>query len=69
MRPIDIFGRGAIMKNLLSLLACRRGATAIEYSLIAGLISIAVIGSMIALGDNMTNMYDEWTTAVTDATD
>jgi pilus assembly protein Flp/PilA len=57
------------MKLLLSLLASRSGATAIEYGLIAGLISIAVIGSMIAVGDNMTAMYEDWTTAVADATD
>ncbi len=57
------------MRILLSLLSNRRGATAIEYSLVAGLISIAVIGSMTLVGNNMTNMYEEWTTAVTEATD
>lgn len=57
------------MRILLNLLAGRSGATAIEYSLIAGLISIAVIGSMTTLGNSMTDMYDEWTTAVTEATD
>lgn len=33
------------------------GATAIEYGLIAALISVAAIGAMIALGDQLTTLF------------
>ena len=34
------------------------GATAIEYSLIGGLISIAIIVSLTAVSDTVSEMYD-----------
>ncbi len=34
-----------------------RGATAIEYALIASGVSIAIIGSVQAVGNNMMKMY------------
>ena len=34
------------------------GATAIEYGLIAALVSIAAIGAMTSLGDAVTNTFD-----------
>ena len=40
----------AIRKSLRTLSANQRGATAIEYGLIAGLIAVAVIGAMQGLG-------------------
>lgn len=33
------------------------GATAIEYGLIAALVSVAVIGSLRSLGTSLTNMF------------
>ncbi len=35
-----------------------RGATAIEYGLITGLIAIAAIGAMVALGDRPIHSFD-----------
>ena len=35
------------------------GATAIEYGLIAALISVAIIGAVTSVGDSLTNIFDE----------
>ncbi|MEO7787615.1 MAG: Flp family type IVb pilin [Sphingomicrobium sp.] len=35
----------------------RRGANAIEYALVAGLISIAAVAAFNVLGTNITSMY------------
>ena len=45
------------MKFLYSLTRDRRGATAIEYGLIAALIAVAAIGAMSALGTKLTNTF------------
>lgn len=45
-----------------------RGATAIEYSLIALLIAVAIIVSVAMLGESLENEYDEVSTQVNQAT-
>ncbi len=45
------------MKHLFNLVRDRRGATAIEYGLIAALIAVAAIGAMSALGTNLKNTF------------
>ena len=45
------------MKNLIRLIKDENGATAIEYGLIAALISVAAIGIMGTLGTNLTNTF------------
>ena len=47
----------AIRKCLLMLGKCERGATAIEYGLIAALIIIAMIGGLQALGGGSNGMW------------
>lgn len=47
----------AIRTNLHRLLADRRGATAIEYALIAALIVIALLGGLSALGGGAGGMW------------
>lgn len=37
---------------------CRRGATAIEYALIATLIAVTIIGAVTMLGENLSNSFD-----------
>lgn len=49
----------AIPKTLRMLLACRRGATAIEYGLIAALIVIAMLGAFSSLGGGVGGMWTE----------
>jgi pilus assembly protein Flp/PilA len=45
------------MVELTKLLRCARGATAIEYALIASLISIACIGAMVTIGNKIDTMF------------
>jgi len=46
------------MRRLVTLFRCRRGGTAIEYALVASLISIAAIGAMNGLGDQIDTMFN-----------
>ena len=46
------------MRKLTKLLRCSRGASAIEYALVASLISIAGIVAMTNLGNKITVMYN-----------
>lgn len=48
-----------IAKFLASLAADRRGATAIEYALIATLIAVAAIGAFVSLGNQVTTTFEE----------
>ena len=45
------------MKFFKKLTADKRGATAIEYGLIAALIAVAAIGAMSALGTKLSNTF------------
>ena len=45
------------MKFFRKLAASKRGATAIEYGLIAALIAVAAIGAMSALGGHLSNTF------------
>ena len=46
------------MKTLVKLFKDESGATAIEYGLIAALISIVAILAMTAVGENLTTVFD-----------
>ncbi len=52
---------------LRRLLRDQRGATAVEYGLIAVLVSIAAITAMADLGDSVSTNYSEVNSAVSDA--
>ena len=45
------------------------GATAIEYGLIAALIAVAIIASVTALGDSLSENFGEISTRVDEAGD
>jgi pilus assembly protein Flp/PilA len=45
------------MKQLTKMLRDERGATAIEYGLIAGLISVVIIGAITTLGTNLSGVF------------
>lgn len=56
------------MKNLLSrFLNDKSGATAIEYGLIAALVSVAIIGAITTMGGNLTDTFTAVATALSDA--
>ena len=46
------------MKTMIRLFKDEDGATAIEYGLIAALISIAAIGAMTVLGSQLSSVFD-----------
>ena len=46
------------MRPLMKLLRCERGANAIEYAVIASLISVAAVAGFNALGSNLKAMYN-----------
>lgn len=46
------------MRNLLKFLQNQKGATAIEYGLIATLIAIAAITAMGSVGDKLTSTFN-----------
>lgn len=52
---------------LRRLLRDQRGATAVEYGLIAVLVSIAAITAMADLGDSVSTTYSQVNSAVSDA--
>jgi len=45
----------------------QEGATAVEYGLIAGLIAVAIIAALIAIGPQLAGIFGDIQTAVTDA--
>jgi pilus assembly protein Flp/PilA len=45
------------MRRLTEILRCERGANAIEYALVASLISIAAIGAMTNLGGKIDTIF------------
>ena len=48
-------------------LADKRGATAIEYALIAAGIAVAIIGAVFALGDELGNFFGDVQTELQNA--
>lgn len=53
--------------NLSRFFAEDTGVTAIEYGLIAGLIAVAIIAALTALGDALSNNFNDLQTAVENA--
>lgn len=51
------------MKNLIQCLRDEKGATAIEYGLIAGLIAVVIIAAVTLLGGNIAGVF----TGISDA--
>jgi pilus assembly protein Flp/PilA len=49
---------GADMTLLRTFLAEEEGATAIEYGLIAGLVSVVIIGALTLLGNNLSTVIE-----------
>lgn len=54
------------MKTIRKIFANNKGATAIEYGLIAALIAVAAIAAMGALGNQLTDTFGDVSTAMKD---
>nr|WP_313980337.1 Flp family type IVb pilin [Iodidimonas nitroreducens] len=70
--PRNQMGAHSMFKLLRALRKNEKGATAIEYGLIAALVAVAAIGAMTALGGSLTDIFsrasNELGTASTAAT-
>lgn len=56
-----------MLRILRKLYGCEGGATAIEYGLIGGLISVVIIGVLHNVADDMSNMYIYISTSIQNA--
>jgi len=56
---------GTYMTRFLQLLRDKKGATAIEYGLIAALIAVAAIAAMQGLGTSLNQTFTNVSTAMT----
>lgn len=55
------------MTRLRNFLANDTGATAIEYGLIAGLVSVVIIGVLGTMSDSLKNIFSDISSALTTA--
>jgi pilus assembly protein Flp/PilA len=53
-----LFGRTSMIRSFVALLRNTRGATAIEYGLIAALIAVAAIAAMQGLGNQLKSTFN-----------
>jgi pilus assembly protein Flp/PilA len=53
--------------NLIGFIKDEDGATAIEYGLIAALVSVAAIGALTAMGDSLSTMFETVSSAMSGA--
>lgn len=58
---------GAPMKMIQRFIRDERGATAVEYGLIAGLVAVAVIAALTALGDSLNALFSDVSSTVSTA--
>jgi pilus assembly protein Flp/PilA len=54
----------AFLKNLQALIKDERGVTALEYGLIAGLISVVIVTAVSGLGTKLTTTFTAITAAL-----
>lgn len=53
------------MNKVIKFLKEEDGATAIEYGLIAGLVAVAIIGTLTLLGADLSRLFNDITTKLT----
>lgn len=66
MSPISV-ATLAVIRTIPRVMRERRGATAIEYGLVAALVVIALIASATALGTSTTSLWSNVNTKVANA--
>jgi len=59
MKSIELAGEKRMRNGSLlrGFVACERGATAIEYALIAGGISVVIVGAVTAIGVDVRGLF------------
>jgi len=63
--PYCVWLREKIMLKFLKLIKNEKGATAIEYGLIAALIAVAAIGAMTSVGSKLGETFNNVSDALT----
>lgn len=48
-----------VTRAFLAIYNDRKGVTAVEYGLIAGLIAVAIIGAITLVGTDLTNLFNK----------
>jgi len=56
--------REIALKQILAFLKCQRGVTAIEYGLIAGGISMAIVAAVWSCGGSINGLYTSWSSFI-----
>jgi len=56
-----------MFRNLKAFMTNEDGATAIEYGLIAALVSVAAIGALTAMGGSLSTMFNTVSSALSSA--
>ncbi len=54
---VNFIARSIFMKTMIRLLKNEEGATAIEYGLIAALISVVIIGAVTTVGEELNETF------------
>jgi pilus assembly protein Flp/PilA len=54
-----------LIAKFQTLVSQDRGATAVEYALLVGLIAVAIIGAVTALGGQLNTLFTQVKTAIT----
>ncbi|MDX1421905.1 MAG: Flp family type IVb pilin [Kiloniellales bacterium] len=57
-----------MLAKMIGFIRDEDGATAIEYGLIAALVSVAAIGALTAMGDSLSSMFETVSSALSSAT-
>ncbi len=60
----DLNGATVMIAKMIAFIGDEDGATAIEYGLIAALVSVAAIGALTAMGNSLSTMFDTVSTAL-----
>ena len=56
--------REIAVRQILGFLKCQKGATAIEYGLIAGGVSLVIMAAVFGCGDSINGLYDSWSSYI-----
>jgi pilus assembly protein Flp/PilA len=56
------------VRTWFTILFDRRGVTAMEYGLIAALIAVVIIGAVTTVGSNLSNVFNNVSSALTTTT-
>jgi pilus assembly protein Flp/PilA len=63
----DLNGATVMIAKMIAFIGDEDGATAIEYGLIAALVSVAAIGALTAMGVSLQNMFTTVSSALSTA--